>query len=76
MSGRSGLKKILTNHLRPLSEWCRVVDMNKEMARTAWLTIKAQYEAAIAAWGWDDARTIELEDAEAEASDLYISLAA
>jgi hypothetical protein len=50
--------------------------MNKEMARTAWLTIKAQYEAAIAAWGWDDARTIELEDAEAEASDLYISLAA
>ena len=43
-----------------------------EQLRDEWLAIRAEYEAAIEVYGWDDPRTIELEEREAIASDLYL----
>jgi hypothetical protein len=44
-------------------------------AHTEWLRINALYQAAIAEWGYDDIRTIALEELEAEACERYLMTA-
>lgn len=48
--------------------------MTYSEARTEWLAARAQYHAAVDQWGWNDPRTIALEEAEAIACDRYIML--
>lgn len=49
------------------------MDETREQLRKAWEDARKAYHAAIEAYGWDDARTVELEALEAEASDRYLA---